>query len=93
VSERPPPGVLQHRSMCGRYRQTRDPREVAEFFEAVNPLPNRAPSWNIAPTQDALVVRRHPEIGARHLDALRWGLVPSWDWCRRGKRSPQAARG
>jgi putative SOS response-associated peptidase YedK len=46
--------------MCGRYRQARDPREVAEFFETVNPLPNRAPSWNIAPTQDALVVRRHP---------------------------------
>jgi putative SOS response-associated peptidase YedK len=64
--------------MCGRYRQARGPREVAEFFEAVNPLPNRAPSWNIAPTQDALVVRRHPETGARHLDTLRWGLVPHW---------------
>jgi putative SOS response-associated peptidase YedK len=65
--------------MCGRYRQARDPREVAEFFEAVNPLPNRTPSWNIAPMQDALVVRRHPDTGARHLDALRWGLVPSWE--------------
>jgi putative SOS response-associated peptidase YedK len=64
--------------MCGRYRQARDPREVAEFFDTVNPLPNRPPSWNIAPTQDALVVRRHPETGARHLDALRWGLVPHW---------------
>jgi putative SOS response-associated peptidase YedK len=62
--------------MCGRYRQARDSREVAEFFETVNPLPNRPPSWNIAPTQDALVVRRHPETGARHLGALRWGLVP-----------------
>jgi putative SOS response-associated peptidase YedK len=46
--------------MCGRYRQARDPREAAEFFDTVNPFPNRAPSWNIAPTQDALVVRRHP---------------------------------
>jgi putative SOS response-associated peptidase YedK len=64
--------------MCGRYRQARDPREVAEFFDTVNPFPNTPPRWNIAPTQDALVVRRHPESGARHLDALRWGLVPHW---------------
>jgi putative SOS response-associated peptidase YedK len=64
--------------MCGRYRQARDPREVAEFFGTVNPFPNTPPRWNIAPTQDALVVRRHPETGARHLDALRWGLVPHW---------------
>lgn len=64
--------------MCGRYRQSRAPGEVAEYFETVNPLPNLAPSWNIAPTQAALVVRRHPESGARHLDALRWGLVPAW---------------
>jgi putative SOS response-associated peptidase YedK len=64
--------------MCGRYRQARSAAELAEIFETVNPIPNRAPSWNIAPTQDALVVRRHPETGARHLDALRWGLVPHW---------------
>jgi putative SOS response-associated peptidase YedK len=64
--------------MCGRYRLARAPNEVAEVFETVNPIPNRPPSWNIAPTRDALVVRRHPEPGARHLDALRWGLVPSW---------------
>jgi putative SOS response-associated peptidase YedK len=64
--------------MCGRYRQARDPREVAEFFDTVNPFPNTPPRWNIAPTQAALVVRRHPETGARHLDALRWGLVPHW---------------
>lgn len=64
--------------MCGRYRQARDPREVAEYFETVNPLPNGRRSWNIAPTQDALVVRRHPETGARHLDSLRWGLIPRW---------------
>lgn len=64
--------------MCGRYRQARDPSEVAEYFETVNPFPNTRPSWNVAPTQDALVVRRHPETGARHLDALRWGLVPRW---------------
>ena len=64
--------------MCGRYFQQRGPAAVARYFETVNPVPNLAPSWNRAPTQDALVVRRHPETGARHLDALRWGLVPRW---------------
>ncbi|MBL6454104.1 SOS response-associated peptidase [Belnapia sp. T6] len=64
--------------MCGRYFQQRGPAYVARYFETVNPVPNTPPSWNRAPTQDALVVRRHPETGARHLDPLRWGLVPRW---------------
>ncbi|KAA2212659.1 SOS response-associated peptidase [Teichococcus oryzae] len=64
--------------MCGRYFQYRDIGQVAEHFEAVPPLPNIAPSWNVAPTQDAPVLRRHPESGARHLGSLRWGLVPRW---------------
>jgi putative SOS response-associated peptidase YedK len=64
--------------MCGRYFQQRGPASVARYFETVNPLPNTPASWNRAPTQEALVVRRHPETGARHLDALRWGLVPRW---------------
>lgn len=64
--------------MCGRYFQQRGPASVAAYFEAVNATPNLAPSWNRAPTQDGLVLRRHPETGARHLDVLRWGLVPRW---------------
>ena len=64
--------------MCGRYFQQRGPAAVARYFETMNPVPNLFASWNRAPTQDALVVRRHPETGARHLDALRWGLVPRW---------------
>jgi putative SOS response-associated peptidase YedK len=64
--------------MCGRYFQQRAPASVAAYFEASNATPNLAPNWNRAPTQDGLVLRRHPETGARHLDALRWGLVPRW---------------
>jgi putative SOS response-associated peptidase YedK len=64
--------------MCGRYFQQRGPAAVARYFETVNPVPNLAPSWNRAPTQEALAVRRHPETGGRHLDPLRWGLVPRW---------------
>jgi putative SOS response-associated peptidase YedK len=44
----------------------------------VNPLPNLAPSWNVAPTADCAVVRRHPETDARHLDLLKWSLLPYW---------------
>jgi putative SOS response-associated peptidase YedK len=45
-------------------------------FRTVNPLLNLEPSWNVAPTQLAPVVRRHPETGERHLDLLQWGLLP-----------------
>ncbi|MGG5817971.1 SOS response-associated peptidase [Falsiroseomonas sp. HW251] len=64
--------------MCGRFFLQRDPAGLARYFETVNPTPNRAASWNVAPTQESLVVRRHPDRGARHLDPLRWGLVPRW---------------
>jgi hypothetical protein len=36
---------------------------MAGIFGTVNPLPNLAPSWNVAPTNDVPVVRRHPETG------------------------------
>ena len=32
----------------------------------------------MAPTRLAPIVRLHPETGARHLDLLRWGLLPHW---------------
>ena len=64
--------------MCGRFFLQRDPAGLARHFATRNPTPNQAASWNIAPTQTSLVVRRHPESGENHLDALRWGLVPRW---------------
>jgi putative SOS response-associated peptidase YedK len=64
--------------MCGRYAAFLPAEAVARLFRTVNPLPNVAPSWNVAPSQDAMVVRRHPETGERHLDLLKWGLVPHW---------------
>jgi putative SOS response-associated peptidase YedK len=62
--------------MCGRYASFLPPELIARLFRTVNPLPNVAATWNLAPSQDALVVRRHPETGERHLDLLRWGLLP-----------------
>lgn len=64
--------------MCGRFFLQRDPAGLALYFDTRNPTPNHAPSWNVAPTQDSLVIRRHPESGERHLNALRWGLVTHW---------------
>lgn len=64
--------------MCGRYFLSRDPAALARHFQTTSPTPNFAASWNMAPTQEGLVVRRHPVTGARHLDVLRWGLVPHW---------------
>lgn len=64
--------------MCGRYAAFLPAEAVARLFHTVNPLPNVPPSWNVAPSQNAMVVRRHPETGERHLDLLKWGLVPHW---------------
>lgn len=64
--------------MCGRYLLTSSPDELREVFQTLGDTPNWAPTWNMAPTQDAPVVRRHPATGARSLDLLRWGLLPHW---------------
>lgn len=62
--------------MCGRFASTLPPEAIARLFATENPLANFAPNWNLAPSQDAPVVRRNPDSGARHLDLLRWGLLP-----------------
>jgi putative SOS response-associated peptidase YedK len=64
--------------MCGRYASFLPPDAIARLFRTVNPLPNIEASWNVAPSQDAMVVHRHPETGERHLDLLKWGLLPNW---------------
>jgi putative SOS response-associated peptidase YedK len=42
----------------------------------------------MAPTMSAPVVRRHRETGDRHLDALTWGLVPSFTKDLKASRKP-----
>jgi putative SOS response-associated peptidase YedK len=64
--------------MCGRYVVATPPEELQRLFGTENDLPNFAPTWNMAPTRQAPVVRLHPETHARHLDLLRWGLLPHW---------------
>jgi putative SOS response-associated peptidase YedK len=64
--------------MCGRYLLHRPISELAAYFDVPGATPNLAPNWNVAPTQQGLVVRRHPDSGERRLDVLQWGLVPYW---------------
>jgi len=47
--------------MCGRFASFLPAEAIAQIFGTTNPLPNRAPSWNVVPTNDVAVVRRRPE--------------------------------
>ena len=78
--------------MCGRYASFLPAEALRALFQTVNPTPNWAPTWNMAPTRDAPVVRLHPETRARHLDLLRWGLVPHWAKDPKSVRQPINAR-
>ena len=63
--------------MCGRYTLTASGEVIAEVFD-LKDAPQVVPRFNIAPTQEAPVVRQ-PEPGeSRSCDALRWGLIPFW---------------
>jgi putative SOS response-associated peptidase YedK len=62
--------------MCGRLANDLPPELIQQVFDTSNPLPNYRPSWNVAPTMDVPVVRVHPETQERHVDLLKWGLVP-----------------
>jgi len=62
--------------MCGRFSQAQIAeldREIARLLEA----PPLEPRYNVAPTQDAAVVRERPD-GDRVVQLLRWGLIPRW---------------
>jgi putative SOS response-associated peptidase YedK len=78
--------------MCGRYASFIPADRLHRLFRTVNPTPNLQPTWNMAPTRDAPVVRLHPETKQRHLDLLRWGLVPHWVKDLKATRQPINAR-
>ena len=62
--------------MCGRFTQQRPASEFAEIF-AAEPLAEEPGSrYNVAPTDDALVVVQRDD--RRAVTAYRWGLVPHW---------------
>jgi putative SOS response-associated peptidase YedK len=63
--------------MCGRTALTSSPEDLRELFGlAETPL---VPHYNVPPSQPLAavrVLRRGPP--GRHMDLLRWGLVPFW---------------
>jgi putative SOS response-associated peptidase YedK len=62
--------------MCGRYKLTTPTGVIVEDFHIRKGRLNLAERYNIAPTQDAPVVRGTGD--ARTMSMMRWGLIPSW---------------
>lgn len=66
--------------MCGRVVQRSPLQDVADYFGAVRFEEGQVipPRYNLAPSQDILVIR--PSQQGQHHEALmmRWGLIPSW---------------
>jgi putative SOS response-associated peptidase YedK len=64
-------------SMCSRYFLDADGNVIAFTFGV--PADDRiARRLNIAPSQEAPVIRARKEGGGREAAMLRWGLVPFW---------------
>ncbi len=61
--------------MCGRYSVTVNPSQLAEHFDALPPVEPESPRYNAAPTQNLPTLLND---GDRHIQLLRWGLIPHW---------------
>ena len=70
-------------TMCGRFSLTTAPEAMRALFGFEN-LPNLPARYNIAPTQQIVVVRpgdgsrNGDDNSARELTMMRWGLIPHW---------------
>jgi len=62
--------------MCGRFAQQRPASELAEIFNAEPLVDDPGPRYNVAPTDEALVVVQRED--RRGVTAYRWGLIPHW---------------
>ncbi len=65
--------------MCGRFARHSDPRDFRQFhdFMGLSELADLAPSYNVAPSDKALVVRiMNSEQPIASI--LVWGLKPNW---------------
>jgi len=62
--------------MCGRFSQQRPASELAEIFAAEPLGDDPGPRYNVAPTDEALIVVQREE--RRAITPYRWGLIPHW---------------
>src|ERR1700730_3785715 len=63
--------------MCGRYTLSSPVEIVADLFGLAE-IPAPHPRFNVAPTQEAPVVRVEASGAPATLALLRWGLIPYW---------------
>jgi putative SOS response-associated peptidase YedK len=63
--------------MCGRFTLFESSEVLSKDFGAPIRF-DLAPHYNIAPSQQVVVVRNRPDSGEREFALLRWGLIPSW---------------
>jgi putative SOS response-associated peptidase YedK len=80
------------RQMCGRYASFLPAEALARLFGTAAPLPNLEPTWNMAPTKAAPIVRFDREAGERRLEVVKWGLVPFFTKDLAKARKPINAR-
>jgi putative SOS response-associated peptidase YedK len=63
--------------MCGRFTLNQLSARLSQVFH-VEPVPDLAAEYNIAPTQLVATVLQNPESEKREFKQLHWGLIPSW---------------
>ena len=61
--------------MCGRFVLCSPAKTIIEEFRVDKAAFEYIPSYNVAPTQNVVIVR---EDGTRILTQYKWGLIPSW---------------
>src|SRR4051812_43426577 len=63
--------------MCGRFTLRTGKKEIADQFPLFD-VPEPAPHFNVAPTQNVAAARILLDGPRREVALLRWGLIPSW---------------
>lgn len=61
--------------MCGRFVRSSSIREIADYFNIGHHSFEVAPSYNVAPAQDIIIMNNQ---GVKQLVKCHWGFVPSW---------------
>jgi len=62
--------------MCGRFTLRTPAKTLAQLFDVT--VPDFAPRYNIAPSQDVAALRFDREKGKREFAFLHWNFVPFW---------------
>lgn len=62
--------------MCGRFTLASRAETIAEYF-GIEMIYELNPRYNIAPSQDILVLRQLPDAPPEFV-MMRWGLIPAW---------------